>query len=60
MAEALDYETDPQYSLFIEAADGGVPSLMSTTTVTILVTDVNDNPPVFTNPDAPILVAEVT
>ena len=60
MAEALDYETGPQYSLIIEAADGGVPSLMSTTTVTILVTDVNDNPPVFTNPDAPILVAEVT
>ena len=60
MAEALDYETLSQYSLIIEAADGGVPSLMNTTTVTIHVTDVNDNPPVFTNPDAPIFVAEVT
>ena len=60
MAEALDYETDSQYSLIIEAADRGFPSLMNTTTVTILITDVNDNPPVFTNPDVPILVAEVT
>ena len=58
--EALDYETDFQYSLIIEAADGGFPSLMSTATVTIVITDVNDNPPVFTNPDAPILIAEVT
>ena len=60
VAEALDYETDPQYSLMIEAADRGVPSLMNTTTITILVRDANDNPPVFTNPDAPILVAEVS
>ena len=59
VAEILDYETDFVYSLIIEAADGGFPSLTGTTTITIGITDINDNAPVFTNPDAMILVAEV-
>lgn len=60
VAGLLDYETDFVYSLVIEAADGGFPSLTGTTTITIGITDINDNAPMFTNPDAMILVAEVT
>jgi len=56
----LDYETDFMYSLVIEAADRGFPSLTGTTTITVGITDINDNAPMFTNPDAMILVAEVT
>ena len=35
------------YALIIQAADGGSPSLLSTTEVDITVTDLNDNTPIF-------------
>ena len=35
------------YSLQVTATDGGHPALSSTCKVNVLVTDVNDNPPVF-------------
>ncbi|XP_077575888.1 protocadherin Fat 1a [Stigmatopora nigra] len=43
----LDYETSPEYYLTVEATDGGSPPLADTATVSINVTDVNDNQPVF-------------
>lgn len=46
-AAALDRETQTQLWFLVVAADGGEPSLSSTTTVTVLVEDVNDNEPVF-------------
>ncbi|XP_067374287.1 protocadherin alpha-10-like isoform X29 [Channa argus] len=44
----LDRETAPQYNISITATDGGSPPLSSTSVVTVHVSDVNDNKPVFT------------
>lgn len=44
---ALDRETQAEYFLRIRAKDGGTPPLVGETDVTIKVTDVNDNSPIF-------------
>lgn len=46
-AAALDREALEQVWFLVVAADGGEPSLSTTATVTVLVTDINDNEPVF-------------
>uniref|UniRef100_UPI0037E89D79 protocadherin-23-like n=1 Tax=Semicossyphus pulcher TaxID=241346 RepID=UPI0037E89D79 len=46
-AAALDRETQAEVWFLVVAADGGEPALSSTSTVTVLVEDVNDNEPVF-------------
>jgi hypothetical protein len=49
-AGKLDYETDPMYTLTIEAMDQASPESMqrfSTAVVTVLLRDVNDNRPIF-------------
>lgn len=46
---SLDRETRARYDFTITAYDGGSPPLSSILAVTIEVTDVNDNEPVFTN-----------
>ncbi|XP_026212885.1 protocadherin alpha-8-like [Anabas testudineus] len=43
----LDRETEPQYSISITATDEGSPPLSSTSIITVHVTDVNDNKPLF-------------
>ncbi|XP_063784654.1 protocadherin gamma-C5-like isoform X23 [Pseudophryne corroboree] len=43
----LDREQVSQYTITLIASDLGSPSLSSQTTVTITVSDVNDNPPAF-------------
>lgn len=43
----LDRETQPFYSLVIEAIDGGNPPLRGQMTVNITIQDVNDNTPIF-------------
>lgn len=44
----LDHETHPSYTFTVVASDlGETLSLSSTTTVTVVVSDVNDNPPRF-------------
>uniref|UniRef100_A0A8C4NQV8 FAT atypical cadherin 3a n=1 Tax=Dicentrarchus labrax TaxID=13489 RepID=A0A8C4NQV8_DICLA len=44
----LDHETSPSYTFTVVASDlGETLSLSSTTTVTIAVSDINDNPPRF-------------
>ncbi|XP_067622961.1 protein dachsous [Eurosta solidaginis] len=43
----LDRETEPAYSLVIEALDGGSPPLRGQMTVNITIQDVNDNQPIF-------------
>ncbi|KAM7338028.1 hypothetical protein ACRRTK_004147 [Alexandromys fortis] len=45
--EALDYEVCKRFYLVVEAKDGGTPALSAAATVSIDLTDVNDNPPQF-------------
>lgn len=46
IAEPLDRETEESYELFLLASDHGVPLALTTTArVTVLVQDINDNPP---------------
>ncbi|XP_036168184.1 protocadherin gamma-B7 isoform X12 [Myotis myotis] len=47
---ALDRELTPEYNVTITATDRGKPPLSSSTTITLRVTDVNDNAPVFQQP----------
>lgn len=48
VTKSLDFERQPEYILFVEARDSSEPPLMATAQVLIHVTDVNDNPPIFT------------
>ena len=47
LSSALDREVESLYSFSITASDGGSPSLSSTSQVRIMISDENDNPPVF-------------
>ncbi|XP_031159090.1 protocadherin alpha-5-like [Sander lucioperca] len=55
---ALDRETMAEYNVVIVATDEGTPPLSSTNTVTVHVSDVNDNPPRFTEPLINVYVKE--
>lgn len=46
----------PHYSLTVQAADEGNPPLSSAVLITITVTDVNDNPPVFSQVNHSLLL----
>lgn len=46
-ARSLDYEKNQQHTLLVRATDGGTPALSSDVIVTVDITDLNDNPPVF-------------
>lgn len=48
IAQLLDHEESQQHKLRIRVVDGGVPALSSDVTVIVDVTDLNDNPPIFT------------
>ena len=43
----LDREDRSEFQILVEASDAGIPSLSSTATVIVKVTDLNDNPPSF-------------
>ncbi|XP_030000834.1 protocadherin beta-16-like [Sphaeramia orbicularis] len=43
----LDREFSSQYNITVTCSDEGVPSLSSSVTLTLQISDVNDNPPVF-------------
>ncbi|XP_031159089.1 protocadherin alpha-4-like [Sander lucioperca] len=55
---ALDRETMAEYNVVIVATDEGTPPLSSTNIVTVHVSDVNDNPPRFTEPLINVYVKE--
>ncbi|XP_074530998.1 protocadherin Fat 2 isoform X2 [Halichoeres trimaculatus] len=55
---SLDREETPHYSLTVQAADEGSPPLSSAVHITITVTDVNDNPPVFSKVNYSLLLQE--
>lgn len=44
----LDQELQPEYNITITATDAGSPSLTGVKVLTIVVTDINDNAPTFT------------
>ncbi|XP_051967523.1 protocadherin-20 [Xyrauchen texanus] len=48
ITESLDRETQSEYVTDIIAEDGGSPPLLGTATLRIIITDVNDNCPKFT------------
>ncbi|XP_062333238.1 protocadherin Fat 1a isoform X1 [Osmerus eperlanus] len=47
-AQMLDHDQIQQHKLTVRAVDGGVPALSSDVTVTVDITDLNDNAPMFT------------
>ncbi|XP_056442399.1 protocadherin-23 [Gadus chalcogrammus] len=47
LSSPLDHEVSASHRLIVWAGDGGVPRLSCTQTLTVLVEDVNDLPPVF-------------
>ncbi|KAJ8317251.1 hypothetical protein KUTeg_005155 [Tegillarca granosa] len=49
IGSSLDRETLDTYHLLVRVADGGTPSLSSDLNITVSVSDVNDNAPVFGN-----------
>ncbi|XP_065207257.1 fat-like cadherin-related tumor suppressor homolog isoform X3 [Planococcus citri] len=54
----LDREMTASYSLQVKATDGGTPEMSSYALVSIEVTDVNDNPPLFLLPNYTCVVQE--
>ncbi|XP_075959854.1 protocadherin alpha-8-like [Anarhichas minor] len=54
----LDRETVGEYNVVIIATDEGTPPLSSTSIVTVHVSDVNDNPPRFSEPLVDVYVKE--
>ncbi|XP_014649310.1 PREDICTED: protocadherin gamma-B6 [Ceratotherium simum simum] len=55
---ALDREQTPEYNVTITATDRGKPPLSSSTTITLHITDINDNAPVFHQASYVVHVAE--
>ncbi len=43
----LDYETDSSHQFTVAADDSGAPPLKGTTTVRVVISNINDNPPVI-------------
>ncbi|CDQ67801.1 unnamed protein product [Oncorhynchus mykiss] len=58
-ARMLDQEEKQQHKLTVRAVDGGVPALSSDVTVTVDVTDLNDNAPTFTESSYKATVSEL-
>ncbi|KAL3853664.1 hypothetical protein ACJMK2_017188 [Sinanodonta woodiana] len=54
----LDIETQGSYNLLIKVFDYGTPSRSVTTTLSVIITDINEFPPVFSHGDQHIYVAE--
>ncbi|XP_023370097.1 protocadherin gamma-B4-like [Otolemur garnettii] len=54
----LDREKNPEYNITIIATDRGKPPLTSSSSITLNIGDVNDNPPVFKQASYVVHVAE--
>jgi len=55
---SADYESASTYHLTVQAIDNGTPAMSSTTVVTVTVSDVEDNAPVFPGDPYIVYVAE--
>ncbi|XP_058295922.1 protocadherin gamma-A2 isoform X9 [Hylobates moloch] len=60
LERALDREEEAVHHLLLVASDGGDPVLSGTSRICVKVLDVNDNAPVFTQPEYRISVPENT
>ncbi|MGH0116371.1 UNVERIFIED_CONTAM: hypothetical protein FKN15_035675 [Acipenser sinensis] len=58
VAVPLDREMIPEYNITITVTDRGVPPLSNNTTITLELSDVNDNPPAFEKSSFTISVIE--
>lgn len=58
LQESLDRETKAMYNLTIKATDHGVSPLSSITTLLVLVQDINDNPPEFSQKQYSAIIPE--
>ncbi|XP_067261327.1 protocadherin-23 isoform X2 [Chanodichthys erythropterus] len=58
LCDTLDRETTDTYSLIVTVTDKGSPPLNSSTVVSVKVLDINDNAPVFNNPEYHAQVTE--
>ncbi|XP_066572815.1 protocadherin gamma-C5 isoform X4 [Amia ocellicauda] len=54
----LDREKVAEYSIVVTATDSGSPRLSSQITIPVSLSDVNDNPPVFSQPSYTVEIAE--
>ncbi|KAM3866604.1 protocadherin gamma-C5-like [Diretmus argenteus] len=54
----LDRERFLEYNIEITATDSGSPPLSSKKTIPVSITDVNDNPPIFTQPSYNVYIKE--
>nr|XP_060630157.1 protocadherin alpha-5-like isoform X4 [Anolis sagrei ordinatus] len=54
----LDREQVPEYVLVVKAWDEGTPSLSASSTLTIPISDINDNAPAFAQPSYTVFVKE--
>lgn len=55
---ALDFETDPAYVLVVTATDQGATPRFQSATVSVTVSDVDDNPPVCASSNYAVTLAE--
>ncbi|XP_030251966.1 protocadherin gamma-C5-like [Sparus aurata] len=55
---ALDRENISEYSIEITATDSGSPPLSSKKIISVRITDVNDNPPIFSQPSYNVYLKE--
>ncbi|KAK2165148.1 hypothetical protein LSH36_54g05030 [Paralvinella palmiformis] len=55
---SLDRETESEYKLEIEAKDNGNPQLSTTLQVRVMITDSNDNTPIFNEPLYDVTIPE--
>uniref|UniRef100_A0A286XZZ3 Cadherin domain-containing protein n=1 Tax=Cavia porcellus TaxID=10141 RepID=A0A286XZZ3_CAVPO len=55
---SLDHERTSYYEVVVTARDGGSPPLWASATVTVEVADVNDNAPLFAQPEYTVFVKE--
>lgn len=58
LARTLDRELTSQYIVTLFCEDAGSPKLNATKVFNVVVQDVNDNPPIFDEPDATVSIAE--